>query len=188
MAADGPITRNLGTLPTQQVSGKNLESLQSVYLICSYLTETGMRTLALGKAGANKENQANPIFKRLASHRLPLLVCILTTSQFAFSDLKTVHILALMPGVKIKEFKAPHDPTFHAKGWLFLRKKGHNDVVIVGTSNFSQSAMTTGIELNIHTTAEKSVLDFRTTFGSFWSGSHEAFNENNVLTYDPKCD
>jgi HKD family nuclease len=168
MAADRFISKNLDQELVQEVSRENLDNLQSVDLICAYLSKTGWENL-------------RPLFYSLASRSIQ--VRVLTTSQFSFSDPYAIDALARLPKVNVKIFRKEQDPTFHAKGWLFIRGNG-NHSAIVGSSNMSQSAMTQGIEFNTRNTAPEIILGFRNAFEEYWSGRHWAFNEGNVLDYN----
>jgi len=94
-----------------QTSGEKLSSLEGVYLICAYINESsyGILTLVL----QNLSNRGPPLG--------PVPIRIYTTSQFGTTDASAVHKLALLPKVEVKVFTKARDPTFHAKGWLFIR-------------------------------------------------------------------
>ena len=168
------ITRKVKNALEKEASPQKLPSLQRVDIICAYLQESGLLEL-------------KPFFQDLASRKPPVPVRIFTTSQWNTTEPEAVHRLALLPKVEIKVFKAT-SPTFHAKGWLFVHQGETADVAIVGSSNMSKSAISTGIEWNISTTAGEVILEFQKVFESYWSGKHAAFGEKNVLDYDPKCD
>lgn len=168
------ITHDLKDVLNNEIT-QNLSSLGRVDLICAYIKTTGL-------------NELMPFFEALAAQTPPVLVRIFTTSQFGLSDPEAIHQLAYLPNVKIKVFKASY-PTFHAKGWLFIHRDQTANVAIVGSSNMSSSAIETGLEWNVGTTAQSVVSEFREVFDSYWSGEHPAFRESNVLHYEIEtCD
>lgn len=171
MATEGLITENLGAFLEQQATGQNLDSLIGVYLICSYITTSGWQELT-------------PVFKSFAERRPPVPLRVFTTSQFGHTDPAAIHRLSLLPETKVKVFIKERNPTFHAKGWLFLRKEGHS-LAVVGSSNASESAMTEAIEFNTWTTATDIVAKFRTSFEEYWSADNKTFNDQTVLEYTP---
>ena len=168
------ITQKVKDALGKEASPQKLPSLQRVDLICAYLQESGLLEL-------------KPFFQDLASRKPPVPVRIFTTSQWNISEPEAIHKLALLPKVEIKVFKAT-SPTFHAKGWLFVHQGETADVAIVGSSNMSKSAISTGIEWNVATTSRDVILEFQEVFESYWLGKHVAFGKNNVLNYDPKYD
>ncbi|KAI4209114.1 MAG: hypothetical protein LQ351_007920 [Letrouitia transgressa] len=169
------ITQELKDVLNNEINPEKMSSLERVDLICAYIQRAGL-------------NELTPFFWALATREPPVPIRILTTSQLSISQPEAIHELAFLPNIDVKVFKAQH-PTFHAKGWLFVHQ-GHNpDVAIVGSSNISKSAMETGLEWNICTTAEPVITDFKKVFESYWLGKHPAFGEANVLDYNlQKCD
>lgn len=175
MDQNGLITQRLKDVLKRELDPQKLETLERVDLICAYIKTTGLEQLA-------------PFFQHIAEHEPPVPVRIFTTSQLSISDPGAIYQLALLPNVEIKVFKASN-PTFHAKGWLFVHGGKTPDVAIVGSSNMSSSAIETGLEWNIYTTAEPVIIEFKKVFESYWSGKHPAFGESSVLKYDLKtCD
>ena len=165
-------TQRLKDVLGNEIVYKKLLSLERVDLVCAYIKISGFKEL-------------KPFFQALATHEPPMPVRIFTTSQLGISDPEAIHQLALLPNVEIKVFKASN-PTFHAKGWLFVHHGEIPDIAIVGSSNISKPAINTGLEWNIYTTAEPVVTEFKNVFESYWLGKHSAFDKSNVLDYDLK--
>ena len=70
-----------------------------------------------------------------------------------------------LPKAEIRLFKT-HGQSFHPKAYLFRHE--HTQHVIVGSSNLSKSALTTGVEWNLHTvnaqTFEQAIDEFQKVF------------------------
>ncbi|KAK0918101.1 hypothetical protein LTR91_021889 [Friedmanniomyces endolithicus] len=102
-------------------------------------------------------------------------VRILTTCQHGISDFEgAVEWLARLKRFEIKVF-TPNNPTFHAKGWRFEYRNGvSRDAIIVGSSNLSRPALTTGQEFNIEAErgesdeAAKLIAHFKARFDDYW--------------------
>ncbi|KAK0275295.1 hypothetical protein LTR35_010884 [Friedmanniomyces endolithicus] len=102
-------------------------------------------------------------------------VRILTTLQHGISDFEgAVERLARLKRFDIKVF-TDNNPTFHAKGWRFEHRTGvSRDAIIVGSSNLSRPALTTGREFNIEVErgendeAAKVIANFRARFEDYW--------------------
>ncbi|KAK1086754.1 hypothetical protein LTR48_003246 [Friedmanniomyces endolithicus] len=105
-------------------------------------------------------------------------VRILTTCQHGISDFEgAVERLARLKRFEIKVF-TPNNPTFHAKGWRFEYRNGASrDAILVGSSNLSRPALTTGQEFNIEVErgendeAAKVIANFRARFDDYWQNT-----------------
>jgi HKD family nuclease len=166
------VTKQVKDALLQESSPQKLPSLRRVDLICAYIQKSGL-------------DELRPFFESLAWRDPPVPVRILTTSQMNNTQPEAVYQLALLPEVEIKVFTATF-PIFHAKGWLFVHQDEISNVAIVGSSNISKSAVSTGIEWNIRTTIKEVTGEFQKAFESYWAGGHEAFVQRNVVTYDSK--
>lgn len=96
------------------------------------------------------------------------------------SDYKAIELLSQMPNTKVKISYNNGNERLHAKAYLFRRNTGFHTGYI-GSSNFSRSALTDGLEWNIKiTTNEVSHLidKFQKTFNSYWENEEfELFNQ-----------
>ena len=96
------------------------------------------------------------------------------------SDYKAIQLLSSLENTEVKISYNTGNERLHAKAYLFFRNTGFHTGYI-GSSNFSRSALTDGLEWNIKiTTKEVShIIDkFQKTFDSYWqSEDFELFND-----------
>jgi len=106
---------------------------------------------------------------------------VITTTYMGASDYKAIQLLASLGNTEVKVSYNNGNERLHAKAYLFFRNTGFHTGYI-GSSNFSRSALTDGLEWNIKiTTKEVShVIDkFQKTFESYWQNSDfETFDES----------
>lgn len=98
---------------------------------------------------------------------------VITTTYVGATDSKAVDFLASLKNSQVKVSYNTGNERLHAKAYLFERKTGFHTGYI-GSSNFSRSALTDGLEWNLKiTTKEVShIIDkFRKTFESYWQNS-----------------
>src|SRR5690606_13539978 len=97
------------------------------------------------------------------------------------SDYKAIQLLSELDNTQVKISYNSGNERLHAKAYLFKRKTGFHTGYI-GSSNFSRSALTDGLEWNLKiTTKEVShIIDkFQKTFDSYWqSEDFELFEKN----------
>ena len=98
---------------------------------------------------------------------------ILTTDYLMFSDPKALDKLSSLNNLEIKVFKTAENNTgFHTKGYMF-----HNNGdlrIIVGSSNLTQSALSTNHEWNtriVSTTNGQYAQDIESEFNDLWESS-----------------
>ena len=98
---------------------------------------------------------------------------ILTTDYLMFSDPKALDKLNSLSNLDIKVFKTAEQNTgFHTKGYMF-----HNNGdlrIIVGSSNLTQSALSTNHEWNtriVSTTEGQYAKDIESEFNALWESS-----------------
>lgn len=95
---------------------------------------------------------------------------VITTSYMGVTDLKAIEYLSGLKNTEIKISYNTDNERLHAKAYLFLRNTGFHTGYI-GSSNFSRSALTTGLEWNLKVTskeAEHIITKFQNTFDTYW--------------------
>ena len=106
---------------------------------------------------------------------------VITTTYMGASDYKAIQLLSKLENTEVKISYNTGNERLHAKAYLFFRNTGFHTGYI-GSSNFSRSALTDGLEWNIKiTTKEVShIIDkFQKTFDSYWqSDDFELFDDS----------
>lgn len=104
---------------------------------------------------------------------------VITTTYVGATDSKAVEFLASLDNTEVKVSYNTRNERLHAKAYLFERKTGFHTGYI-GSSNFSRSALTDGLEWNLKITTKEvgHIIDkFRKTFAAYWQDSDfELFN------------
>jgi superfamily II DNA or RNA helicase len=105
---------------------------------------------------------------------------VITTTYMGASDFKAIQLLSQLENTEVKISYNTGNERLHAKAYLFFRNSGFHTGYI-GSSNFSRSALTDGLEWNLKiTTKEVShIIDkFQKTFDTYWlNDEFEIFNE-----------
>jgi superfamily II DNA or RNA helicase len=105
---------------------------------------------------------------------------IITTTYIGATDFKAIEILSHLSNTEIKISYNTGNERLHAKAYLFYRNTGFHTGYI-GSSNFSRTALTDGLEWNLKvTTREVShIIDkFQKTFDTYWlSPEFETFSK-----------
>jgi superfamily II DNA or RNA helicase len=105
---------------------------------------------------------------------------VITTTYMGASDYKAIQLLSKLKNTQVKISYNTGNERLHAKAYLFKRNTGFHTGYI-GSSNFSRSALTDGLEWNLKiTTKEVShIIDkFQKTFDSYWqSDDFELFDD-----------
>lgn len=106
---------------------------------------------------------------------------IITTTYMGASDYKAIQLLSKLDNTQIKISYNSSNERLHAKAYLFKRDTGFHTGYI-GSSNFSRSALTDGLEWNLKITTKEvsNIIDkFQKTFDSYWqSDDFELFNDS----------
>lgn len=106
---------------------------------------------------------------------------VITTTYMGASDYKAIQLLSKFKNTVVKISYNTGNERLHAKAYLFRRKTGFHTGYI-GSSNFSRSALTDGLEWNIKITTNEGshIIDkFQKTFDSYWqSEDFETFNDD----------
>ena len=111
---------------------------------------------------------------------------IVTTTYMGATDYKALELLSGLGNTEIKVSYNTGNERLHAKAYLFFRNSGFHTGYI-GSSNFSRSALTDGLEWNLKITTKEigHIIDkFQKTFESYWQ--NEEFQTFNILTDSEK--
>ena len=96
---------------------------------------------------------------------------VITTTYMGATDAKAIDELNKLPNTEIKISYNNSNERLHAKAYLFYRNSGFHTGYI-GSSNFSRSALTDGLEWNVKVTTKEipHIIDkFKKTFESYWN-------------------
>lgn len=107
---------------------------------------------------------------------------ILTTTYMGASDYKAIRLLSKLKNTQVKISYNTGNERLHAKAYLFKRNTGYHTGYI-GSSNFSRSALTDGLEWNIKITTKEisHIIDkFQKTFESYWASNDFELFDNQV--------
>jgi superfamily II DNA or RNA helicase len=106
---------------------------------------------------------------------------VITTTYMGASDYKAIQMLSKLENTEVKISYNTGNERLHAKAYLFYRDTGFHTGYI-GSSNFSRSALTDGLEWNIKITTKEisHIIDkFQKTFDSYWqSDDFELFDDS----------
>lgn len=106
---------------------------------------------------------------------------VITTTYMGASDYKAIQLLSKLDNTEVKISYNTGNERLHAKAYLFFRNTGFHTGYI-GSSNFSRSALTDGLEWNIKVTTKEvsHIIDkFQKTFDSYWqSDDFELFDDS----------
>ncbi len=106
---------------------------------------------------------------------------VITTTYMGASDYKAIQLLSKLPNSEVKISYNTGNERLHAKAYLFKRNTGFHTGYI-GSSNFSRSALTDGLEWNLKITTKEvgHLIDkFQKTFDSYWqSDDFEIFDDS----------
>lgn len=106
---------------------------------------------------------------------------VITTTYMGASDYKAIQLLSKLPNTKVKISYNTGNERLHAKAYLFKRNTGFHTGYI-GSSNFSRTALTDGLEWNLKITKKEvsHIIDkFQKIFDSYWqSDDFELFDDD----------
>jgi len=98
---------------------------------------------------------------------------VITTTYMGATDYRAIQMLSELPNTQVKISYNTGNERLHAKAYLFYRNTGFHTGYI-GSSNFSRTALTDGLEWNIKVTTKEvgHIIDkFQKTFDSYWQNS-----------------
>lgn len=98
---------------------------------------------------------------------------VITTTYMGATDAKAIQELSKLKNTQIKVSYNTANERLHAKAYLFYRNTGFHTGYI-GSSNFSRSALTDGLEWNVKVTTTEipNIIDkFQKTFESYWNAA-----------------
>jgi superfamily II DNA or RNA helicase/HKD family nuclease len=104
---------------------------------------------------------------------------VISTTYMGATDPEAIELLSAFPNTEVKISYNTGNERLHAKAYMFYRNTGFHTAYI-GSSNFSRSALTDGLEWNIKITTKEVghlIAKFQKTFESYWlSSEFETFD------------
>ncbi|WP_258066934.1 DUF3427 domain-containing protein [Arthrobacter sp. GMC3] len=145
-----------------------IESADSVDLLCAFIRWTGVRLLEPALEGLKERGGK---------------LRVITTTYMGATERRAIDQLVNKFGAEVKISYETQSTRLHAKAWLFHRHTGFS-TAYVGSSNLSQAAMLDGLEWNVRLSnigTPALLQKFAITFDSYWE--QRAFQP-----YDPETD
>lgn len=147
---------------------KEILSSNKIDLLVSFIKWKGIRIL---------ENELREFTDRGGRLR------VITTTYIGATEYKAIEFLSSLKNTEVKISYNSDNERLHAKAYLFQRDTGFHTGYI-GSSNFSRSALTDGLEWNLKVTTNEvgHIIDkFRKTFETYWQNTEfKFFNKENL--------
>ncbi|WP_290469123.1 DEAD/DEAH box helicase [Lacinutrix sp. MedPE-SW] len=155
-----------GGLSLESELKKEILSSNEIYLLVSFIKFKGIIIL---------EKELREFTERGGKLK------VITTTYIGATDYKAIQLLSKLPNTEVKISYNTSNERLHAKAYLFYRSTGFHTAYI-GSSNFSRSALTDGLEWNLKVTTKEvnHIIDkFNKTFDSYWkSDDFELFDDS----------
>ena len=155
-----------GGLSLESELKKEILSSNEIYLLVSFIKFKGIIIL---------EKELREFTERGGNLK------VITTTYIGATDYKAIKLLSNLPNTEVKISYNTSNERLHAKAYLFYRNTGFHTAYI-GSSNFSRSALTDGLEWNLKVTTKEvsHIIDkFNKTFDSYWkSDDFELFDDS----------
>ena len=155
-----------GGLSLESELKKEILSSNEIYLLVSFIKFKGIIIL---------EKELREFTERGGKLK------VITTTYIGATDYKAIQLLSKLPNTEVKISYNTSNERLHAKAYLFYRNTGFHTAYI-GSSNFSRSALTDGLEWNLKVTTKEvsHIIDkFQKTFDAYWqSDDFELFDDS----------
>lgn len=152
-------TGGQSAMPLEEEIGRDIATADEIYIIVAFLKLSGIRMML------NRLRHFCESGRRLR---------IITTTYCGNTDPRAIEQIAALPNTEVRISYDTKNARLHAKSYIFIRNSGFSTAYI-GSSNFSHSALATGLEWNIRVTQAENPHIIRAavaTFERYWDSPH----------------